>query len=42
MQHIFILDTNMLVSKYRDSYFAFVLRWVAFVLCWGYDFLALG
>ena len=26
-QHIFIVDTNNLVSKYRNIYFAFVLCW---------------
>ena len=32
MQPICILDTNMLVSKCRNTYFTFVLRWVAFLL----------
>ena len=39
MQHIFILNTNMLVSKYRNIHFVVVLRLscvgVAFVRRWG-------
>ena len=39
MQPICILDTNMLVSKCRNTYFTFVLRWVAFPVCWGDQYI---